>query len=152
MFNHHRCIISKICALLFTLLTLLEWRVVWLCHHKMVMTKQIAILRTFFVANTINEHFFVAKMIWPHLFWCKNDLHTLCCRKKNLRTLFCRENDLCVFFVGKTIYALRPENFALWKLPSGKFRLFGPLQRTNTFQKVASLREAFKNYLAEFFR
>ena len=93
----------------------LDWnlciRLIWLCHHKMVMTlqkqhilfwlwHQIAMLHTFFVAkiiyahffvaNTINAHFFAAKMIWAHFFCCKNDLRTLCCR-----------NYLCIFLSQK---------------------------------------------------
>ena len=36
-------------------------------------------------------HFFVTKRIYAYFFY--------------------RENDLCVFFVAKTIYAIRPESF-----------------------------------------
>ena len=86
-------------------------------------------------------------MIRAHLFCCKNNLHTLFCRKNYLHTFFCHKKEFThLFFVAKTIYALFcRENdlraflsrkqfthfvwkvFAHWKLPSGKFRLFGPL-------------------------
>ena len=57
-------------------------------------------------------------MIWAHLFCCKNNLHTLFCRKKDLHTIFLSRKRF-THFVRKV--------FARWKLPSGKFRLFGPL-------------------------
>ena len=42
-------------------------------------------------------------------------------------TRFCRENDLRVFLSRKRFTHFIRKVFARWKLPSGKFRLFGPL-------------------------
>ena len=91
----------------------------------------------FSVANTINAHFFVAKMIWAHLFCCKNNLHTFfCC--KNYYALFLSQKEFTHIFLSRkrfTRFFCRKKRFthfvrkvfARWKLPSGKFRLFGPL-------------------------
>ena len=82
-------------------------------------------------------------MIRAHLFCCKNNLHTLFCRKNYLHT-FCRKNYLHTFFchkkefthlflsrkrftrffVAKTIYALRPENFCALKVAIRKVQTF----------------------------
>ena len=48
----------------------------------------------------------------------------LFCHKKNLCTFFCRENDLHVFFVAKTIYALRPESFCALEVAIRKVETF----------------------------
>ena len=88
----------------------------------------------FFVANTINAGFllqkwfqhtcFVAKTIYTHFLCHKNALF---CYKKNLLILFGRENDLRAFLSRKRFTHFVRKVFARWKLPSGKFRLFGPL-------------------------
>ena len=76
-------------------------RLVWLCHHKMVMVLQ-------------KQHI-------P--FWLGDQIaiYVIFCRKNDLRTLFVAKNDLRTFFVAKTINALCPEsfcmlNFAVWKV------------------------------------
>ena len=74
-------------------------------------------------------------MIWAHLFCCKNNLHTFFCRKNYYALVtkriyapfFVAKTIYALFLSQKTIYALRPESFCALKLPSRKFRLFGPL-------------------------
>ena len=90
-------------------------------------------------------------MIWAHLFCCKNNLHTLFCHKNYLCTFLSQKEFTHTFlsqklfmhfflsqkeFVVNTVYAFFSQKrfthffrkvFARWKLPSGKFRLFGPL-------------------------
>ena len=65
---------------------------------------------------------------FTHFFCCKNYLCTFC-DKKNLCTFFCRENNLRTFLLRKRFTHLVRKVFARGKLPSGKFRLFGPLDR-----------------------
>ena len=64
----------------------------------------------------------------------KNDLSTLLLLQKLFmhffvtkefaHTFFCRENDLRVFFVAKTIYALRPDSFCTLKVAIRKVQTF----------------------------
>ena len=95
-----------------------------------------AILDTFFVskmisfsvANTINAHFFVAKTIYTHFFVAKT-IYALFCHKKNLGTLFLSQKRFTRSFLSsKRFTHFLRKVFAGWKLPSGKFILFGPLR------------------------
>ena len=68
-------------------------------------------------------------MIWAHLFCCKNNLYTLFLSQKLFIHLFCHKKNLrTLFFVAKRFMHFVRKVFACWKLPSGKFRLFGPLE------------------------
>ena len=91
----------------------------------------------FFVANTINAGFllqkwfehtcFVAKTIYTHFFVTKT-IYALFCHKKNLRILFLSRKQFSRFFLSRKRFThFIRKVFAHWKLPSGKFRLFGPL-------------------------
>ena len=80
----------------------------------------------FFVANTINAHFFVAKMINAHFFCRNNYLCTFLVTKKYAHTFLSRKR-LTHFFSRKRFMHFIQKVFARWKLPSRKFRLFGPL-------------------------
>ena len=75
-------------------------RLVWLCHHKMVMMLQ-------------KQHI-------P--FWLGDQIAILC--------TFLSRNDLRTLLVAKKRFThFVRKVFARWILPSGKFRLFGPLDR-----------------------
>ena len=74
----------------------------------------------FFCPNTINAHFFVAKMIWAHFFVAKTIYAHFCVAKTIYSLLLLRKQF--THFIRKV--------FARWKLPSGKFRLFGPLGKS----------------------
>ena len=80
---------------------------VWLCHHKIVMMLQ-------------KQHI-------P--FWNGDQIAILCTflSQNDLRTLFVAKNDLCTFLSRKQFTHFVWKVFARWILPSGKFRLFGPL-------------------------
>ena len=78
---------------------------------------------------------FVAKVIYTLLLSRKWFTH-FCCRENNLCTflsrklfthLFCRKNNLRTFLSQKRFTHFGQKVFARWNLPSGKFRLFGPL-------------------------
>ena len=45
--------------------------------------------------------------------------------RKDFTYTFLPQKRVTRFFAAKMIYALRPESFVRWSLPSGKFRLFG---------------------------
>ena len=86
-----------------------------------------------------------------HLFAISfSDLRTLFCRKNYLRTFLSQKEFMHLLFGTKTIYAhflsgkrlthFIRKVFARWKLPSGKFRLFGPLKKTDGY--------SFKNKIA----
>ena len=101
----------------------------------------------FFCRENYLRTLFCRKYNQGTLFCCKNDLSTLVLLQKQfthiflsqklLRTFFVTKRIYAPFFVAKTIYALflsqktiyalRPESFCALKLPSRKFRLFGPL-------------------------
>ena len=68
--------------------------------------------------------------------FCFRFTHTFC-RKNYLCTFLSQKEFAHTFFVANTVYAFFLQKrfthfvrkvFARWKLPSGKFRLFGPLQ------------------------
>ena len=68
-------------------------------------------------------------MIWAHLFCCKNNLYTLFLSQKLFIHLFCHKKNLRTLFLSRKRFThFVRKVFARWKLPSGKFRLFGPLQ------------------------
>ena len=68
-------------------------------------------------------HFFVVKTIYANYF----------CHKKNLRILFMSRTWFMHFFSRKWFRHFVWKVFARWKLPSGKFRLFGPLVWRSSF-------------------
>ena len=88
---------------------------------------------TCFVAHT----FFCNQNFFRTLFCCRNELRTLFCHKHDLHTCFHAKTIYAQFFGAKMIYAFFLSRkrfthfvrkvFARWNLPSGKFRLFGPL-------------------------
>ena len=93
------------------------------CHKKNLCTR--------FLSRKQFTFFFVAKTIYAHFF----------CREKNLCAFLLQKQLTHTFFVAKTIHALFLSRkcflhfvrkvFARWKLPSGKFRLFGPLPESD---------------------
>ena len=101
----------------------------------------------------IYAHFFVAKMIWAHLFCCKDDLHTLFFVAKTINAPFLSQKEFTHVFLSQkrfTRFFLSRKRFthsarkvfARWKLPSGKFRLFGPLHSPPENNHPAHLRSA----------
>ena len=70
-------------------------RLVWLCHHNMVMMLQ-------------KQHIPL---------WLGYQIAILC--------VFCRQNDLCTLFVAKTIYAFRLESFCALNFAIRKVQTFG---------------------------
>ena len=98
------------------------------------------LVHTFLLHKQFRHTCFVAKTIHTHIFCHQNFFRTLFCCRNALRTLFCLKHDLHTCFHAKTIYAFFLSQkrfthfvrkvFARWNLPSGKFRLFGPLETT----------------------
>ena len=87
---------------------------------------------TCFDAKTIHTHFFVAKKF----------THTFLSQKRFTR-FFCRENNLRTFLSRKRFTLFVWKVFARLKLPSGKFRLFGPLAGTSRKMSYHSSNQRF---------
>ena len=63
---------------------------------------------------------------FTHIFLSQKNIYALFGHKKNLRTLFFLRTRFTFFSRKRLTHCVR-KVFARWKLPSGKFRLFGPL-------------------------
>ena len=64
-------------------------------------------------------HTFLSQKLFTHFFLSQKRIYA---------PFFCRENDLRAFLSRKRFTHFVRKVFARWKLPSGKFRLFGPLK------------------------
>ena len=83
---------------------------VWLCHHTVVMMLQ-------------KQHI-------P--FWIGDQIAILCTVAKWFTHFICREKSFTHFLSRKRFTQFFWKVFVRWILPSGKFRLFGPLKDPRT--------------------
>ena len=70
---------------------------------------------------------FVAKTIYTHFFCHKNYLCTFLSQKEFMHTFFVAKTIYMLFLSRKRFTHFVRKVFARWKMPSGKFRFFGPL-------------------------
>ena len=103
----------------------------FICNFRFWFTRtfllQIQLTHIFLLRKWFEHTFFVAKTIYAH--FVVVTIYAFFVTKRICAHFFCREHGLRVFLRKRFTHFVR-KVFARWKLPSGKFRLFGPLWHT----------------------